>query len=222
VVVISHDPFLTPERCLDPKGKPLKKPVAIRKTKLKDVLKYDCGSLKNPKFAEQTPVPKTHIPTLEEFLIWKTKEAPQMEMNIETKMDDTKDIMPNPEHFVQKVVELLRKYNGVDKAILQSFDFRTLEAAKKIEPKLRLSCLFEENANPKEICALTQKTGATIVSPYYKLLNKENVAECHEKKIQVVPWTINESSDWDTLVALGVDAIITDSPRKLVQYLKGR
>lgn len=214
VVVVFHDPHLG-KLCKDSRGRKLKTPVAIRKLTLKQLKGYDCGSIRNERFPEQKLIPKTRIPTLEEVLAWRSKAAPQMEMNIETKMDDENG--PTPEHFVAKVLEQLNKFGAVDKTILQSFDFRTLTAAKKAEPKLRLSCLFDEKE--KDICKRTAEVGAQFVSPHFSLVTVDEVKSCHAKSIQVVPWTLNEETQWKTAVAAGVDAIISDYPRKLVHFL---
>jgi glycerophosphoryl diester phosphodiesterase len=37
-----------------------------------------------------------------------------------------------------------------------------------------------------------------------------------------VPWTANTPADWDRLIQAKVDAIITDDPAELIQYLKQR
>jgi glycerophosphoryl diester phosphodiesterase len=38
--------------------------------------------------------------------------------------------------------------------------------------------------------------------------------------LEVVPWTANRPQDWDGLIAAQVDAIITDDPAALIEYLK--
>ena len=40
--------------------------------------------------------------------------------------------------------------------------------------------------------------------------------------LRVVPWTANKPEEWARLVDLKVDAIISDYPRQLVEYLKSR
>jgi len=38
----------------------------------------------------------------------------------------------------------------------------------------------------------------------------------------VVPWTANTPEDWERLAAAGVDAIITDDPASLLDFLRKR
>ena len=215
VLVVVHDPELTAKLCKGPNGKTLKKAVSVRKIKLKELKKYDCGSVAQDKFPEQKRVPGTRIPTLEEVLAWRAKVAPTIELNIETKMDGQN--VPTPEIFVTKVIELLRKYQAIEATILQSFEFKTLEAAKKMEPKLRLSALFDEKE--KDICNRAAQLGVQVVSPHFSLATMEEIKACHAKSLQVVPWTLNEESQWTAAIAAGVDGIITDYPRKLMRFL---
>lgn len=218
VPVLSHDAHIPEALCLDKAGKPLKKPPYIRQLTLKQVKGYDCGTLKNPRFQEQTPVPKTQMPTLEEVLSWANQNAKGVEFNIETKMDATdKKLNPDPNLFARVVIDILKKNNGLERTMLQSFDFSTLQSAKKIEPKLRLSALFEFE---KAFCDETQKLGFPIASPYHELLTKEQVDKCHAVGIQVAPWTLNDETQWTKAIELGVDGIITDYPRKLMAFLK--
>src|SRR4029077_9600831 len=123
---------------------------------------------------------------------------------------------PDPKFFASAVIDLLRRYSLVDRSILQSFDLRTLVEAKRLEPKLRLSALFETERN---FCELTEKAGAQIASPDFHLVTASNVRFCHGRRIQVAPWTVNQPSDWRRLIDWGVDGIITDYPAKLVTYL---
>jgi glycerophosphoryl diester phosphodiesterase len=60
------------------------------------------------------------------------------------------------------------------------------------------------------------------VSPTFALVTPERVKEAHTAGLQVVPWTANRPEDWSRLLVAGVDAIITDDPAALIDYLKQR
>src|ERR1035437_9414439 len=57
VVVVSHNPAIPPELCLEAGGGKLAAPVLIRSLTLAQVKSYDCGSLPNPSFPEQVRFP---------------------------------------------------------------------------------------------------------------------------------------------------------------------
>ncbi len=215
VLVLSHDAKISPALCLDAKGKKVTSDIFIRNLTLKEVKQYDCGALANPKFPEQVPVPGTTIPTFDEILDWVVQAAPGYLLNIETKMD-AGALNPDPRHFVTLITLALKKHGLLNRAILQSFDPSTLIAAKKINPSLALSFLTKEGTT---FCSQAKQLGAKYASPEFSLLTKEIVRECHLNKIRVAPWTVNETADWAKVIAMGVDAIITDYPRKLAAYL---
>lgn len=64
--------------------------------------------------------------------------------------------------------------------------------------------------------------GVHIVSPYKDWITPEKVKMIHAAKMKVIPWTANTLEDWDRLVSMGVDGIITDDPEALIQYLNER
>jgi glycerophosphoryl diester phosphodiesterase len=216
VIIVSHDPVID-DKCADSSGKKVVAPIPIRSLKASEIAQYDCGAIPNPRFPDQKLYPHTPKPTLESVLAWAKKTSPTIQFNIETKMTaPSPELVADPKHFATKVLELLKKYELVDRTILQSFDPRTLVEAKKIEPKLRLSYLFETEKN---YCELTSTLGAQIASPAYQLVTKENVALCHSKGIEVHPWTANAEQEWQRLIQCKVDGIITDYPKKLLAFL---
>ena len=212
VIVVSHDPFVNPTLCKDAPEK-----LAIHTLTLADLRKFDCGALKNPYFPKQTPVPGTSIPTLDEVLSLADKG--KFEFNIETKIfRQAPQLTPSPEEFVKLMLDVVRKHNLEDRVILQSFDFRTLHAMKKIAPKMRLAALYE--GQPKSFVEIAKEAGADIISPQYALVTKEEVDAAHKAGLQVIPWTANTEKDWRKLVDCGVDAIISDDPAELIAYLR--
>jgi glycerophosphoryl diester phosphodiesterase len=212
VVVVSHDPHLAPPVCTGPRER-----AAIRELTLAEVRQWDCGANRNPLFAKQTPVPGSRIPTLDEVLSLAPKG--KFEFNIETKIKPaTPALAPPPEEFARLVLEVVRKHHLESRVILQSFDFRTLHAMKKLAPQLRLSALYE--GPPKDFVEIAREAGADIVSPQFRLVTPEQVKAAHAAGLQVIPWTANTPADWDRLIAAGVDAIITDDPAALIAHLK--
>lgn len=225
VIVISHEPNIVPERCLDAEGNKLKKPVPLRSLTLAEVKKYDCGTLVNPKFPQQLSVPGERIPTLDEvFAMVKAsgyQAAPKVEFNIETKIFPAEpELTPSATDFARLVADTVAR-NGMEKrVIVQSFDVRTLKEIKKIAPAIRTSQLTYEEL--VDIVPALKSAKADIWSPNYKWVTLESIKEAHAAGIQVAPWTINTKKEWDMAIAAGVDAIITDYPEALVEYLKSK
>ena len=46
----------------------------------------------------------------------------------------------------------------------------------------------------------------------YQLVNEKLLNSCHQQKIKVIPWTVNDKAKIAELKLLGVDGVITDYP----------
>jgi glycerophosphoryl diester phosphodiesterase len=214
VIVISHDPVLEPPVCSGPQPK-----AVIHTLTLKQVREWDCGRVRNPNFSTQEPIPGTRMPTLDD--VFALAKEGSFDYNIETKsFPDKPEYTPPPDVFARMVLDKIRQYKLGKRIILQSFDFRTLVAMKKLAPEIRLSALTETDTRPFPVIAREAK--ADIISPNFKLVTPAKVAEAHAAHLQVVPWTVNTPEEWNKLIDAKVDAIISDDPAALIAYLKKR
>jgi glycerophosphoryl diester phosphodiesterase len=213
VVVVSHDPVLHPPVCSGPNNG-----AAIRTLTLDQVRAYDCGATRNPLFPTQQTVPGTRIPTLDE--VFRLASRGTFDFNIETKSQpDHPEYTPPPEEFARLVLAKIRAHKLEKRIILQSFDWRTLVAMRKLAPEIRLAALTE--SDKREFAAISKDAAnAEIVSPRADLVTPEKVAAAHAAGIQVVPWTPNTPELWDKMIAAKVDAIITDDPAALIAHMK--
>ena len=214
VVVVSHDPILHPPICLGPRDG-----VAIRELTLSELRVWDCGSMQNPAYPKQQTIAGTRIPTLDEVF----QLAPQgtFEFNIETKIfADRQHLSPPPEQFARLVLEQIRKHKLEKRVIVQSFDYRTLVAMKKLAPEIRTSALMEYDDTRDFVAAAKAAGGAPIVSPNYRIVTREKVAAAKRAGLHVVPWTVNTPDLWERMVEAGADALISDDPAALIEWLR--
>lgn len=212
VPVVAHDLELNPRICQGPTGSRV-----IRELTLAEVRRFDCGAQPLREFPKQQARPGTGIPTLDEALALKDEGA--FWFNIETKINPRRpELSVSPEAFARLVVDAVRRHRLERRVIVQSFDFRTLHAVKKLAPELRLAALFSEK--DRDFVAVAREAGARIVAPLHTLVTPEKVAAAHDAGLEVVPWTANEPADWDRLIEAGVDAIITDDPEALIEHLE--
>ncbi len=215
VIVVSHDPYLHPPVCSGNVAK-----ATIHELTLAEVKQWDCGKIQNPGFATQTPIPGTRMPTLDE--VFTLAKPSTVQFNIETKsFADHPELTPSPEEFVKLVLAVIRKHHVEDRVMLQSFDFRTLHAMKKIAPEIRLVALWEGSSD-RDFVSIAKEADAKIISPAYRQVTPEKVKAAHDAGLEVVPWTANRPADWDKLIDAKVDAIISDDPAGLIAHLKTR
>jgi glycerophosphoryl diester phosphodiesterase len=215
VLVASHDPTINATLCEGGAAH-----VPIRQLSLAELRRYDCGAKKNPAYPKQKAAPGARMPTLDD--VFALAKRGTFDFNIETKIfRDKPELTPSPEEFARLVLDAVRRHKLERRVILQSFDFRTLHAMKKLAPEIRLAALYYEGPR-KGFVEIAREAGAQIISPHYTLVTKEQVDSAHKAGLQVVPWTANTEAEWEKLVAAGVDAIISDDPAELIAYLKRR
>jgi glycerophosphoryl diester phosphodiesterase len=214
VLVVSHDPILHAPMCRGPR-----EGAVIRELSFADTQHWDCGVLRHPLYPDQKPVPGTRMPSLDQVLGLASEGS--FGFNIETKLSaKNPEYTPSPEEFARLVLEQIRKHGVEKRVIVQSFDFRTLRAMKRLAPDIRLAALIEKDE--RDFVTVAREAEAHIIAPHYSLVTREKTAAAQQAGIPVVPWTANRPDQWEKLAEAGVDAIISDDPGVLVEWLKAR
>lgn len=200
VVVVSHDPALTAPNCSGPEPR-----AVIRQITLEELRRWECGSAR--------------IPTLDDTLAL----APLggFIFNIEIKgHPNHPELAPPAEEFARLVLDCVRRRNLEHRVMVQSFDCGALRAVKKLAPGMPLGVLFENDE--REFVERAHEAEAEIVCPEKSLVTPPKVRAAHAAGLQVISWTANTASEWNSLSAAGVDGIITDDPAALIEHLRQR
>ena len=226
VIVISHDPRINKELCLMPNGKPVTEMIPIHQLTLKEVKAFDCASIRHPKFATQMPMPGTRIPTLDEVFDLvegsKLPGAKTVRFNIETKIVPrfVGTLSLDPQAFAASFLATVKRRGMLGRVVLQSFDHRALAYAKAMEPHLKIALLVDESL--PDVAALIKAAHADILSPHMDWIDRGVVDAAHKVGAEVIPWTADSADDWAYLTGIGVDGIITDDPKGLIDWLKSK
>jgi glycerophosphoryl diester phosphodiesterase len=246
ILVVSHDRKLNPDLTRSADGQfLLRDGPAIRTLTLAEVQRYDVGRLKPgstyaASFPGQKATDGARIPALTElFDLVKRSGAAHVRFNIETKITPTSAAeTPDPDIFAAAVARAIRAAGIADRAAVQSFDWRTLVAMKRVAPEIERVCLTAEALNfdtiqrgapgpspwlggldvddfAGSVPRLVQAAGCAVWSPLYRNAKPDDVAAAKALGLKVIPWTVNERADMERLIALGVDGIITDYPDRL-------
>jgi glycerophosphoryl diester phosphodiesterase len=244
VLVVSHTPYLTQPASDDPGiaailanerkciGPPLPPGTLIRSVTLAQLKQYDCGGTV-PGFPLQQAVPHTTIPTFDEVLNLSPQST--FQFNVETKIFPNRpEATPSPEVFVAMIDKAVKQHHLESRVILQSFDFRTLIAMRKLDPSIRLSALFGQ-ARYDQLMGLTDPdktflhiakvaglSAGDFLSPDTSLVTSAEVKAAHDAGLLVVPYTPNTPDIWQRLAEDHVDAIITDDPEELLKWLRAQ
>ena len=221
--VVIHDLFLNPDLCLAPGGERIVGRIPVRSLSLEELRAYDCGTLRNPRFPEQIPVPGERIPTLEEVfrLVEGTEGAAEVRLNIEAKSIPSRpDLTLPPLLWAEKLAKALSHPARRRRVTVQSFDHRILKALKEARPDVKISALVAKSL--PDLVELARDLGAGIVSPNLDWITGPVVEALHVAGVRVIPWTANTEDEWVRLLEHGADVVNTDDPVGLIAFLQAR
>lgn len=223
-LIVSHEPWMSHHICSFPDGRAVTEAdeteLSIFQMTAEEVLQYDCGSRGNDRFPEQKSM-KVHKPLLAEVVRAAEQRAKDRERalpkyNIEIKSRPEWDGLksPDPATFARLLLQEVDDLGISDRTCIQSFDTRALEAVHRQDPDMMTAYLVESLDSLEQNLARLSYT-PTIYSPYYMLVTGNMVREIHERGMQIIPWTVNETENMTALRDLGVDGIITDYPDRI-------
>lgn len=236
-LIIHHDFFINKDLCSYLDGNPLLDSKLIRSLTLKEIKQIDNGCKVNIEFPLQQSIPGTQIPTLQEFFDclhndWHPN-AKSIRLNLEIKRDPR---FPNwtmsaPE-LALKILDQVKKNNCTDRVYYSSFDPEVLMEVRKLDfeacigfifgpDSLEIARLMKPGKEKQYLIEIASSLKAQVLSPDHVLLqSKSDVESLQQQGFKVVPWTVNDPKRWKDLIEMGVDGIITDNPKALVQWMK--
>lgn len=101
--------------------------------------------------------------------------------------------------------------------LCSSFQEREVIDARRVLPSLATAGIFDSFSAP-EVKAYRAK-GYGIISLKRKTISEELVASCHEQKIKVYVWTVDDVAEMKKFISWGVDGIYTNTPAELKAVL---
>ena len=219
-VVLSHDVHFHENITTTPEGNYLTKPEAAKRLLYEmgydSIQKYDVGMKVHPDFPRQKKI-AVHKPLLSVLLdeteAYAKNKKQVIGYNIEIKSKPENEIKKHPpvEEFVDLVMNVINSKNIQSRTVIQSFDMRPLQLMHKKYPSVATSLLVE-NFDKRTLDQQLEALGFTpsVYSPHYSLVTSELVQQCHQKKMRIIPWTVNNIEEMRRLKGMGVDGIISD------------
>jgi len=168
---------------------------------LAELKKLDAGSWFDPRFRGEW------VPTLEEALTLVTGRAM---LNIEVKELPLDGLIPAG-LLEKEVVEVVRRKGAGRRTLISSFSQAALELIRSLDPGLSLAFLTKD-AGDISVERVCREMGAFSVHPWHRSLKKRLVDRFHTAGILVIPYTVNQPSDFQRLIRMGVDGVFTDNP----------
>jgi glycerophosphoryl diester phosphodiesterase len=226
-IVVSHDPWLSAPHSTPPDEAPPEKRDAcgslIYDMAYSDIAQFDCG-LPDPAFPGQQrisackPLLSQVFSAVDEHMASAGMKG-RMIFNLELKSWPDKDRVfhPDPEQYAALVLSLVNSFGNSAQVRLQSFDYRVVRAAWKLERNLCYGLLIEEKERI-EPCLNELGFLPHYVNPHFSLVDRRLSDYLHCRKIGMIPWTVNSPEDMLSMKRCGADGIITDYPEVALSF----
>jgi glycerophosphoryl diester phosphodiesterase len=187
--VAIHDKAL--ERTTNGKG-------AVRDYTLAELRELDAGMWYDRQFMGQK------IPTLEEVLEFARQH--DVVFYLEIKYDSAWGM-----HHA--LTAALGGTGNAARTIVISFDPGTVDAVRRLDASI-MTGLLVEGPNRDFVKSATD-VGARQLCPRADVITRELVEQAHRSDLHVVTWTVNDVPKMNSVMAAGVDGIMTDVPDRL-------
>ena len=192
----------------------------VREKTLAQIKTCDVGTWFNeayPQYAQPEYV-GLRIPTLEEVF---QKYRKRTNYYIETKSPES---APGME---EELLRLMDEYKLTKPAadrwqvLIQSFSPASLQKIHALDPSLPLIQLFSSSETSETIQAKLDATAtyAVGIGPSKSDVDKPLVDAAHARCLDVHPYTVNETSEMEQLISIGVDGMFTNFPDRLEEVL---
>jgi glycerophosphoryl diester phosphodiesterase len=226
-VVVSHDPYFNENITTTPGGSLLSKDQASKmllyNMDYDSIRKYDVGLKPHPLFPRQQKIAVSK-PLLSELIqsaeAHASADKKNILYNIEIKSNPVNDGKKHPpvEEFVDLAMAVINQKGISSRTTIQSFDPRALQVMHKKYTGIKTALLVEDD-DKRTLKEQLEQLGFTpsIYSPHYSLVSNELVNQCHQLKMLVIPWTINNLDEMKKQKKMGVDGIISDYPDLFAQ-----
>jgi glycerophosphoryl diester phosphodiesterase len=117
----------------------------------------------------------------------------------------------------EKLLEALRASDMTGDSAAISFDHRVVKRVRELNREVVGGVLLA--GRPLMLPELLRWADAEVYSPHWSYVDSETVAEVHGAGAVVGVWTVDDEETLARCRGLGVDAVYTNRPRRLLQAL---
>lgn len=152
--------------------------------------------------------PTARIPSLEEVIAQYADTTPILIEIKGYKQDNT---------LAKNIVDLMEKYNCTETSMIHSGDYESLKAVKELNPDIQCGLI------------MAVITGDCYDLPYADFFSVEHtfvtnnmISEVHKRGKKLFVWTVNYDDSAKKMRCINADALITDYPDKIAEYVTNR
>jgi len=117
-----------------------------------------------------------------------------------------------------KILFTLSHYERLDRTILSSFDYRCLGRVRELAPEATVGLIFGAGVQDDPFQA-AQRLGADSIHVQKELASRHFFERAWQDGLDVYVWTVNDCSEIERFVSMGVQGLISDFPNRLRKLL---
>lgn len=123
------------------------------------------------------------------------------------------------------VVHLVREHQLVHRVVVESFDLSAIAAIKRLDAGVKTAALFEPKVSRRistirrvKMIQQALEHEADEIALHHTLARKSVVEKARSEGLEVVVWTVDSARWVARAKSLGVKALISNDPGKMVQH----
>lgn len=120
--------------------------------------------------------------------------------------------------LAEQVAACIRRFSVGDRVVVSSFDPAVLLNFRRLMPAVMIGFLYDAGLQPEYYIPL-KKLAHEARHPRHELVDEAYMGWARENNYYVNTWTVNDRGRAAQLRSLGVNAIISDDPKLLVDAL---
>ena len=232
-VMLSHDRYFHPRYSTRPDGTSVESgdpKTFLYEMPYGEIVKWDVGMKYNPAWPEKIcmpavkPIAADVIAAVEAY----TKETGHypMHYDIEIKSDPSGEEgeegvnWPEYHEFTDLCMQVLDAAGLGDRLMIQCFDERALNYIHEKYPGHTLAYLVDDyETDFDQYMSLLDFTPEWLSAPHANV-DADLVAKAHARGMKVNTWTVDDRDEMRRLIGLGVDAIISNYPDRLLEVVR--
>jgi len=174
-----------------------------------ELRKIDVGSwFKGGSFAGET------VPSLEElFDLFQTN---NLSLYLEMKCDSPAEYRP----LAEACCRMIHEHSLIERVVVECFQLPALEVLKAIDPDIKTAALFDRGFIDQSIVERATEIGAMAVALHHRLGRKGLVGKSKQAGLHVAVWTVDDPIWIDRARSIGIDALITNDPARMIQFVR--
>jgi glycerophosphoryl diester phosphodiesterase len=180
-----------------------------------ELAKVDVGSWFSGSFANES------VPSLAElFTLFHSNNST---LYLEMKVDSPKEYAPLAEACCRLIAEHALK----ERVMIECFQLPALRVVREVDPDIKTVALFEPSISSpsvlsdQRVISKAIDVGAIAIALHHRLARRGLVEKAKAAGLHVAVWTVDDPSWIERARAIGIDALITNDPAKLIKSRNG-